>query len=174
VITSEATRRTWIALGLAEVLFGVAYPVCAGLALMVPARDAHDGWADLGLIAMLLVVGLFAAVVGVPVGVHTVGRLTAKWVDTKSSTRASLAHFAMALAVGGVLAAAMIPLARIEPLVAVIAFAVPIGLVGLGTNLLMPLAVRHTWVRIAALVLGAVPVLGAVSFIIALRLGALR
>jgi len=61
----------------------------------------------------------------------------------------------------------MILLAPMEPAMAVIAFMVPVGLVGLGTNLLMPLAVRHAWVRIAAWVLGAVPVLGGVSLVAA-------
>lgn len=164
---SEPTRRTWIALGLAEVLFAVAYPVCAGFALALPAKDTHDGWAALGLFATLLVAGVFAVLVGVPIGVHTVGRLTAKWVAEWSSLRASSAHLVVGLGMGAVVAAMMILLAPMEPAVAVIAFVVPVGLVGLGTNLLMPLAVRHAWVRIAAWVLGAVPVLGGISLVAA-------
>ena len=40
-------------------------------------------------------------------------------------------------------------------------------LVGLGTNLLMPLAARHAWVRITVWVLGAVPVLAGISLMAA-------
>lgn len=164
---SEPTRRAWIALGLAEVLFAVAYPVCAWLAMTLPATDTRNGWADLELFVMLLVAGAFAVLVGVPIGVHTVGRLTAKWVAGWSPLRASSAHLVMGLGMGAVVAAMMILLVPMEPAVAVIAFMVPVGLVALGTNLLMPLAVRHAWVRIAAWVLGAVPVLGGISLVAA-------
>ena len=162
---SEETRRTWIALGLAEVLFAVTYPVCAWLALAVPSTDTRDGWADLALFAMLLVVGVFAVLVGLPIGVHTVGRLTARWVQGRSSLYASSAHLIVGLGMGTAVAVTMIRLAQVEPAAAVIVFAVPLGVVGVGTNLLMPLAVNHAWVRIAAWVLGAMPVVVAVSLL---------
>jgi hypothetical protein len=164
---SEPTRRTWIALGLAEVLFAIAYPVGAWLAMALPATDVRDGWAALGLFATLLVAGVLFVVVGVPIGVHTVGRLTAKWAAGRSSLRASAAHLVIGLGMGAVVAATMILLAPMKPAAAVIAFMIPVGLVRLGTNLLMPLAVRHAWFRNAAWVLGTVPVLGGISLVAA-------
>ncbi|NYI39891.1 hypothetical protein [Demequina lutea] len=153
---SEPAWRTWIALGLAEVLFAVTYTACAWLAMALPATDTRDGWAALALFAMLLVVGVFAVLVGIPIGVHTVGRLTAKWVAGRSSLRASSAHLVMGLGMGAVVAAMMIHVSPMEPAVAVIAFVVPVGLVALGTNLLMPLAMRHRWIRITSWALAAV------------------
>lgn len=156
---SEMTRRSWIALGLAEVLFALTYAVCVAVALGIPATDRHDGWE----VVTLLLAGAFAVVVGVPIGVHTVGRLTATWVRGWSSVAASLAHLVVGLGVGAIAAAVMIPLASMEPAVAAVAFALPAGVVGLGTNLLMPLAVRHGWIRMTAWVLGTMSVLGGMS-----------
>jgi hypothetical protein len=73
----------------------------------------------------------------------------------------------MGLAMGAVVAAMMIRLASMEPAAAVVAFTVPLGLVGFGTNLLMPLAVSHPWIRMAAWGLGAVPVVGAIALVAA-------
>lgn len=171
---SDATGRTWIALGLAEVLFTVTYPVCAWLALVTAADDTAGGWAFVGQFVTLLVAGVFFVLLGVPIGVHTVGRLTAKWMDGKSSIRASSTHLAMGLVLGALVAAAMIPVASMDPAAAVIAFVVPLGLVGFGTNLLMPLAVSHEWVRITAWVLGAMPVFGAMLSLGTILFGARR
>ena len=117
----------------------------------------------MGLVVMFHLAGVVAVLVGIPTGVHTVGRLTAKWVERRSPLRASPAHLLVGLGIGGLVAAMMISLAQMEPVVAVIAFVVPVGLLALGTNLLMLPAERRSWVRIIAWVLGAVPALAGIT-----------
>ena len=155
---SETTRRTWIAVGLAEALFAVAYPAGALLALRVPVADTRDGWADLALFAMLLVTGAFAIVMGLPVAVHTVGRYVARYTREWAAPRAAIAQLVVGLGVGLLATAVLVPLGPVALPAAAAALVLPSGLVALGTHLLMPLALRHKWIRITSWVLGALPV----------------
>jgi|GEM_PF-2540157 len=158
VTTSGLTRRTWIALGLAEALFAVAYPAGVLLALKVPAADASDGWADLAYFATFLVAGAFFVVVGLPVAVHTVGRLTERYTYEWPRWWASVAHLGVGMMVGALAASLVLAVQNIAVAALALAFVMPAGLAALGTHLLMPLTMRHAWIRIASWVLAAVPV----------------
>ena len=167
---SEMTRRAWDALGLAEALFAIVYPVGVLLAMRVPPADTSDGWADLALFATFLVFGFFAVIIAVPIAVHTVGRLTERFVVDWSLTWAAIAHLVVGLVVGA-LAAVLLAVVGPSPLQATAVALVPTsGLVAFGVHLLMPLALRYRWIRIASWVISAVPVAAALASVALLTL----
>lgn len=109
-----------------------------------------------------------------PLAVHTAGRLTAHITRDWSFFLTLVAFLCVGLGVG-VLAVAILfgyeqagaprigwmrwlPWEVVTPTVAMIAFVLPAGIVALGTRLLMPLAVRHEWIRIASWVIALMPV----------------
>jgi len=153
---SETTRRTWIALGPTETLFAAAYPV--GVLLALPFVDERDTWEALGAFLWLLLAGALAVAVGIPLAVHTVGRYTARFTEEWSTMRASVAHLVVGLGMGALAAALLVLLGSVPMPAAALALVLPSGVAALGTYLLMPLALRHQWIRIAAWVLGGGPV----------------
>lgn len=154
---SEATRRTWIALGLAEAQFALLYPLGVFFAMKVPAVDARDGWADLALFATFLVAGVFFVLVGLPVAVHTVGRATEHYSRDQPRWRASGAHLAVGLVVGAIAGGLLLAVQHVALGALALAFVLPSGIAALGTHLLMPLAMRHHWIRIASWLVALLP-----------------
>lgn len=159
---SDATRRTWIALGPAETLFVATFPVAVLLAL--PMIETRDTWEDLGELLGILLAGALAVAVGVPLAVHSVGRYTARFTEDWSTMRAAVAHLVVGLGAGAVAAALVVPLGSVPMAPAALAFVLPSGIAAFGTCLLMPLALRHQWIRVVAWVLGGAPVGFALMF----------
>ena len=155
---SEPTKRTWIALGLAEALFGVAYSACALLAFQLRLEEGRDALGVLELFVVLLIAGSYAVLFAVPLVVHTAGRLTARLTRDRSKMASAAAQLVVGLGLGAVAAYAISGESGVEFPAAVLAFVAPAGIASLGTHLLVPLAVRHRWIRVAAWVIGAVPV----------------
>lgn len=153
---SEPTRRAWIALGPAETLFAPTFTL--GVLLALPMIDERDTWEELGVLLGILLGGALAVAVGVPLAVHSVGRYTARFTEDWSTMRAAVAHLVVGLGTGAVAAALVVALGSVPMAAAALAFVLPSGIAAFGTCLLMPLALRHQWIRIAAWVLGGAPV----------------
>ncbi len=168
---SEPTKRTWIALGLAEALFGVAYSACALLAFQLRLEEGRDALGVLELFVVLLIAGSYAVLFAVPLAVHTAGRLTARLTRDRSKMAAASAQLVVGLGLGAVAAYAISRESGVELPAAVLAFVAPAGIASLGTHLLVPLAVRHLWIRIASWLLAAVPVALAARFALSLVTG---
>ena len=181
---SEATTRTWVALGLAEALFAVVYPVAAMLAMRASQPVGFEG--EPPLIAFLVLTGGFCVVVAIPVAVHTVGRYTARVTSERSMFVAAAAHLivgcglgVLAAAIGVTLGPIEIPAGSVSYILghsielpaAALALVLPAGTVALGTSLLMPLALRHEWIRIASWVVTGFPLAFTVLILLSATLG---
>ncbi len=155
---SPPTLRTWVALGPAQTLFAAVFSVSILTAL--PFIDQPDTWETLGDFFTLLLAGAVAVAVGVPVAVHTVGRYTARLTDGWPRWRAALIHLVVGAGLGALAAAMVVVLGAVPVPAAALALVPPSGLAACGTSLLLPLALRHRWLRTTAWALGA----GAVGF----------
>jgi hypothetical protein len=165
VALSEESKRAWVALGITETLFAGVYPV--GFLMALPFVDKLDG--DAGTLALLWLffAAPFVAVVGIPLAVHTAGRHVARLTDEWSRTRAAIAQLATGLGAGVLAGAALVALSPMPVPAAAVALVMPSGVAALGTCLLMPLALRHQWIRIAAWALGGAPVVLALIALLA-------
>jgi len=157
------TRRAWTALGLAEATFLIAYPAFTYLAYAVIDADGADGGSDLGQSFMIVLGGMFAILVMIPIAVHTAGRLTEMGTADWSRRSAAVAHLLVGLGLGamGAAVAAVVIGGAGSGAFAAIVFVVPSGIAGFATHLLMPVALRHLWFRTLAWVIAALPIVGA-------------
>jgi hypothetical protein len=161
VTTSPATKRTWIALGIAQNWFFLTSLVCAVAALAIADATMTVEAGDLSLVASMGVVGAVGLVVGVPVGVHTSGRLTDYLTRPWGRARSALAHLAVGAVWGAAVAAVVVSRGSSTALVAFVAFVLPPALTGYLTHLVVPSAVTRPWMPILAWVLAVPLMIGA-------------
>jgi len=161
---SESTKRTWIALAVAEGVFSVAYTLCAIITWVLGAAISGDAMFIFGFLAVLYFYGLFALVVAVPIVVHTVGRLIEMLTRGWSQMRSALVHMAVGLVLGGAAASLILPSIQIGVPMAFVAFSLPAGLTGLATRLIVPQAMRRRWIVGVSAGIAAVPLLVSVVF----------
>lgn len=169
---SEPTRRTWIALGIAEVAFIVFSAACglvtlAAFSAREPALERHEWWQLDDLLTLVFVAALCVAV-GVPVAVHTVGRLTERVTREWSTARAGLAHLVVGLLMGAVVAGVMMRVGTFTWLGAAVAFALPAGLAAGVTRALGPFAARHAWFVTLAWVLASITIVCGILAVVGL------
>lgn len=167
-LAQDSTRRAVTALPLAIVCFSVPYvAMWATIRWTQPA--GNEGFADLAYFASLLVLGIALVVVVIPVVVFTLGRKLDAATREQRTARAALAFGGAGLALGLVLAALM-SWAMTASMVGTVAnVALPAALGGLGTRLLLPVALARRWVFVLSWVLAALPLVGAVALVISLR-----
>ncbi|NYI39890.1 hypothetical protein [Demequina lutea] len=163
---SEETKRAWVALGIAEVAFAILSPVGGLVAILVSGPESRDEWMPLSLLVAIVMVTGASLLVGLPVAVHTVGRLTERLTRTWRPLGAGLIHLVVGLGLGVLVAVPLVVWAPIEPLAAVIAFVLPGGLAAWVTRALVPVAVRHRWVAIVAWALAALAFVASVPLLL--------
>ncbi len=153
---------------LAMVCFAVPYvAMFTTIEWLQPAGT--EGFADLAYFVGLLLLGAALVAVVIPIVVFTLGRrldaATLEW----GTPRAAMAFGGAGLALGLMLAALMSLTQSISAVGAIANVALPAALGGLGTRLLLPVALAHRWVFVVAWVLAALPVVGVVVLFISVR-----
>ena len=128
-----------------------------------------EGFADLAYFAGLLVLGVGLVVVVIPIVVFTLGRRLEAATREWGTARAAMAFGGAGLALGLVLAALMSWALNASIVGTIANVALPAAVGGLGTRLLLPVALAHRWVFVVAWVLAALPVVGVVVLFISLR-----
>lgn len=165
---SPATTRTWIALGIAELWFAVVFLPCAAASFYASSVVEEPEPGDIGLFASLVFFAGFALLIGVPLGVHTAGRLTDKLTRDWPVFKAALVHGVVGFALGMVFAA-YITLQDLTNLpAAIVGFALPPALAGFLTHLVVPTAVKRRWIAVVAWIVAAVPMVVALIWALAL------
>lgn len=168
VTMSPATTRTWTALGLAEFWFSVVFLPCAAASFYASSAVEEPEPGDIGLFASLVFFAGFALLVGIPIGVHTVGRLTDKLTRDWPTFKAALVHGVVGFALG-LIFAVYITVQDLTNLPAgIVGFALPPALAAFLTHLVVPAAVKRKWISVLAWVLAAAPILTAAVWTLAL------
>lgn len=165
---SPATTRTWIALGLAELWFTVVYLPCAALAFYTSSVVQEPSPGDIGLFASLVIYAGFALLIGVPIGVHTAGRLTDRATRDWPVFKAAVVHFVVGFVLGTVCAVLVVSQGLTNLPAALVGFALPPALAGFLTHLVVPTAVKYRWIAVVAWVLSAIPLATAAVWAVAL------
>ncbi len=128
-----------------------------------------EGFRDLAYFAGLLLLGVVLVAVVIPIVVFTLGRRLDAATREWETARAVMAFGGAGLALGLVLAAPM-TWAMNASLVGTIAnVALPAAVGGLGTRLLLPVALAHRWVFVLSWVLAAIPVAGVGALFLSLH-----
>jgi hypothetical protein len=128
-----------------------------------------EGFADLAYLVGLLLLGVLLIAVVIPMLVFSLGRALDATTHAWGTVRAALAFGGAGLALGLVLATLLSWVQGVSMVGAIANVAVPAAIGGLGTRLLLPVALRHRWVVVLAWVLAAMPVIGVVALLFASR-----
>ncbi len=164
----ESLTRVRVAMPLAMVSFTVPY-VAMLLTIQWLKPTGTEGFADLAYLAGLLILGLGLVAVVIPIVVLTLGRRLDAATRAWGTVRAAMAFGGAGLALGLVLAG-LVSLGMNASIVGAIAnVALPAAVGGLGTRLLLPVALTHRWVYVLFWVLAAMPVAGVIGLLISLR-----
>lgn len=163
--SAELTRRAWIAVGVAEVVFALFTVVGAAFAFRM--ADATDSEGT-GLLDFAKTIGVASAVcvlIGVPVGVHTAGRLTESVTRLWRTWISGIAHLFVGVVLGAVLAVVVAMLGVTTVPAAALTFALPIAMAGWLSNIVVRYAARYEWMVRIIWSLAAVPLLAAVVWL---------
>ncbi len=128
-----------------------------------------EGFADLAYFVGLLLVGVVLVAVVIPIVVFSLGRKLDAATLAWGTMRAALAFGGAGLALGLVAVALMSWAQGVSLLGTTANVAVPAAVGGLGTRLLLPVALAHRWVVVLAWVLAAMPVVGVVALVVSAR-----
>ncbi|HZJ39502.1 MAG TPA: hypothetical protein VFD20_00945 [Demequina sp.] len=164
----DRLRRARVAMPLAMVSFAVPYvAMLFTVQWLQPA--GQEGFADLAYFVGLLLLGAVLVAVVIPIVVFSLGRVLDAAMLAWGTTRAALAFGGAGLALGLVLAALMSWAQDVSMVGATANVALPAAIGGLGTRLLLPVALAHRWVVVLAWVLAALPVAGVVAVVLSVR-----